>query len=139
MNHNRRYRAYYFFCQATPEITIVDKSKSGYIIKLQGITAKDTGDRMNIFEKIFHGKELRFLRNQNKELKKTNDEALSGDSVNLTSKERRVILDALIDPAYEEKISDPKVSFEIRQTYKRAKEKIAMVEAYHRKKNEGSG
>ena len=89
---------------------------------------------MSISEKIFHRKELRFLRQQNKNLKKINDELLSGDSVNLTSWERQVVLDALVHPGYEEKISDPKTKFTVRQAYKRANEKIAIVEAYHRKK-----
>ncbi|MBA7713163.1 hypothetical protein ES703_122163 [subsurface metagenome] len=78
---------------------------------------------MDLFEKIFHKKELEFLR-----------QLLPGDSVNLTSRERKVILDAFVHPSYEEKVSDPKTSYEFRQAYKRAKEKIAMVEAYHRKK-----
>lgn len=78
---------------------------------------------MDLFEKIFHKKELEFLR-----------QLLPGDSVNLTSRERQVILDALIHPAYEEKVSEPKISYEFRQAYKRAKEKIALVEAYHQKK-----
>lgn len=89
---------------------------------------------MNIIERIFHKKEVKALRQQNKDLKETNDQLLSGDSVNLTSRERQIILDALIHPAYEEKISNPKTPYEVRQAYKRAKEKIAMVEAYHQKK-----
>lgn len=78
---------------------------------------------MSLFEKIFHKKELAFLQR-----------LLPGDSVNLTSRERKIILDAFVHPSYEEKISDPKTPYEVRQAYKRAKEKIAMVEAYHRKK-----
>lgn len=103
--------------------SLLDKSKNGYIIRLQGITVKDIKENMSLFEKIFHKKELAFLQR-----------LLPGDSVNLTSRERKVILDALVHPAYEEKVSEPKISYEFRQAYKRAKEKIAMVEAYHRKK-----
>lgn len=90
---------------------------------MQGITAKDIKETMSLFEEIFHKKELEFLR-----------QLLPGDSVNLTSRERQIIMDALIHPAYEEKVSDPKTSYEFRHAYKRAKEKIAMVEAFHQKK-----
>lgn len=54
----------------------------------------------NLLEMIFHKKEL-------KQLKELNEKLLAGDCVPLTSFERKMILDALIDPCYLSKIHNP--------------------------------
>jgi len=48
--------------------------------------------------------------------------------IELNSKERRILLDALISPEYVDKVRQPKTSYEIRELYKNIKLKIAMQE-----------
>jgi len=48
--------------------------------------------------------------------------------IELNSKERQILLDALIHEAYEDKVHQPKTPYEIRELYKNIKLKIAMKE-----------
>jgi len=48
--------------------------------------------------------------------------------IELNSKERQILLDALISPEYLDKVRQPKTPYEIRQLYKNLKIKIAMRE-----------
>lgn len=48
--------------------------------------------------------------------------------IELNSKERRILMDALISPEYVDKVRQPKTPYEIRQLYKNIKLKIAMQE-----------
>ena len=48
--------------------------------------------------------------------------------IELNSKERQVLLDALIHPGYLGKVREPKTPFFIRQLYGQLKKKIAMQE-----------
>lgn len=48
--------------------------------------------------------------------------------IELNSKERQMLLDALIHDSYVDKVRQPKTPYEIRQLYKNIKIKIAMKE-----------
>ncbi len=48
--------------------------------------------------------------------------------IELNSKERQVLLDALIEDRYVDKVRQPQTPYEIRQLYKNLKIKIAMKE-----------
>jgi len=73
---------------------------------------------LNLFEIVFRRNELRTLRQSVREYE-------SGDKFVLSSIERLLILDALRDPHYIEKVQNPKTKYFIRQSYKNLVLKIA--------------
>ena len=48
--------------------------------------------------------------------------------IELNSKERRILMDALISPEYVDKVRQPKTPYEIRQLYSNLKKKISRQE-----------
>lgn len=81
-----------------------------------------------LLERIFQRKHLKALIKENEELIEINNKLIAGDYVPLTQFERRMIIDALIDPCYLSKVHAPKTKYVIRQTWKTLKEKIKMFE-----------
>lgn len=73
---------------------------------------------MSLLEIIFRRKELKRLRDRFKEYEYKNILALS-------SSEKILILDALRDPGYIQKVQNPKTKYQIRQIYKNLVLKIA--------------
>ena len=77
-----------------------------------------------IIERIFPRKKLRLLRIENKNLRELIEKILASKSVNLISMERKMVLDALIDPCYRVKARDPATKRFIRKIYRDLKGKI---------------
>jgi hypothetical protein len=73
---------------------------------------------LKLLEIIFHKKELKELRERFQEYEHK-------DILVLSSSERLLILDALRDPAYIQKVQSPKTKYQIRQIYKNLVLKIA--------------
>lgn len=80
---------------------------------------------MKIIERIFRRKELKSLRDKNNLLCQMNNELIKSKIV-LGSREKKMLLDALLCDEYKAKVQDPKTNRFIRDIYRALKTKIAV-------------
>jgi len=79
---------------------------------------------MNLIERIFQRKRLRYLEDQIRQLQEEKERLATGDSVQLTLSERQMIWEAINLPQVKALISEPITKKAIRIVYKNLKEKI---------------
>lgn len=79
---------------------------------------------MNLIERIFRRKRLRYLETQNHLLTEMNQLLITGESVQLTTNERSMILNAIEDPHYKGRVELPQTKKGIRIIRNNLREKI---------------
>ena len=79
---------------------------------------------MNLIERIFRRKRLAYLEAQNKLLMDMNELLVTGESVQLTLNERKLLLEALEDPYFKERVEVPQTKKFIRIVRNNVREKL---------------
>lgn len=79
---------------------------------------------MNPIEWVFRRKRLRYLEAQNHLLTEMNELLITGDSVQLTTNERRMVLNAIEDPHFKDRVELPQTKKGIRIIRNDLREKI---------------
>jgi len=79
---------------------------------------------MSLIERIFRRKRLAYLEAQNRLLLDMNENLVTGDSVQLTLKERQLILTAIEDPHFKERVEIPQTKKIVRKVRNSVREKF---------------